>query len=297
VSPEPTPANQVIAIGTLDHQRHNGRETTRVGLRNALRGREERIVLQIPSPFGQMYALPLQLDGPVPGEEYLASAVAGAPLAVTGRLQWEQRTDRRYRVAPEEHGRTSGELTFHVSAVKVPEPEQEHGCDVWLSGVVQGAPRIQRHPHRRSVLLAQTALRVSVERQRRGSRTRLVETERVPIVVPLDHPDAPNLLRPGNQVVVEGMLERVVVELRGPDVDRAVAALDAEWQERRVALEGRVGELHAAEQRHADRRRGLGQAVRSRVVAGFAELVSGAPMSPGEARALREASVARRSGR
>jgi hypothetical protein len=290
-NPSPRASNQVIAVGTLDRQLRNGRETTRVGARNALRGREEQIQIQLPSPFGQVYGLPLRLDSPVEGAELLDRAQVGAPLLVAGSLEWAQRTDTRYAVTPEERGRSVGELTFRVSAVREPAPEDEPGCDVWLTGVVLHPAKVVRHPYKRSVLLAQTALRVSVERQRRGSRACLVETERVPVVVPLDHSQAPNLLRPGNSVVVEGMLERVVVDLRGPDVDRAVAALDAEWQAQRSALENRPEERRIAERHFARRRRGLLEAVRSRVVAGYVELLSGAPASVREARALREVSL------
>ncbi|HWQ11219.1 MAG TPA: hypothetical protein VNL77_00380, partial [Roseiflexaceae bacterium] len=246
---QPPPAlrgsNQVIAVGTLDRQLRNGRESTRIGARNALQGREEQIQLQLPSPFGQVYGLPLRLDSPIEGAELLDGAQPGTPLLVAGHLEWAQRTDARYALTPEERGRSTGELTFRVSAVRTPAPEDEPGCDVWLTGVVLSPAKVVRHPHKRSVVLAQTALRVSVERQRRGSRACLVETERVPLVAPLDHPQAPNLLRPGNRVVVEGMLERVVVELRGPEVNRAVAALDAEWRAQRAALEGRPEELRA----------------------------------------------------
>lgn len=291
--PEPSPrmSNHVVAVGTLDRQLRNGREVTRLRSRNALQGSEDLAVIQVPSPFGQVYGLPLRLDRLAEGADLLAEASAGAPLLVAGRLEWVQQTDRRYAVNPDDRGRSTGELSFHVEAIRQPSPDDEPGCDVWLSGVVLSPPRMQRHPHKRSVLLAQTALRVTVERVRRGSRVRLVESERVPVVVPISHPHAPNLLRPGNQVVVEGMLERVAVELRGPEVDRAVAALDAEWRERRGALQGRPDELRAAERGYLRRRRGLAEAVRSRVIAGYVELLSGAPASPREAQDLRAADV------
>jgi hypothetical protein len=284
-------SNHVIAVGTLDRQRRNGRETTQLHARNAVQGHEQRIVLQVPSPFGQVYGLPLQLGARLEGAELLAQAAPGVALTASGRLEWAQQTDRRYATAPDDTGRTSGELLFHVEALRAAAPEDEAGCDVWLSGVVLSAPRIQRHPHKRSVLLAQTALRVRIERGRQGSRARLVETERVPLVVPLDHPDAPNLLRPGNEVVVEGMLERIVVELRGPEVDRAIAVLDGEWQAQHAALHGSPEQLQTAERRYHSQRRALREATRSRVVAGYVELLNGTPASAREARALREAEV------
>jgi len=122
-----------------------------------------------------------------------------------------------------------------------------------------------------------------------------VETERVPLVVPLDHPDAPNLLRPGNEVTVEGMLERITVQLRGSEVDHAIAALDAEWNAQRATANGSPEQFQAAERRYHGRRRALSEATRSRVVAGYVELHKGTPASPREARALREAEVRARN--
>ena len=52
-----------------------------------------------------------------------------------------------------------------------------------------------------------------LERSRRGSRARITEPANVAVPIPVDHPEAPNLLRQGNQVVIEGMLERYIVPL------------------------------------------------------------------------------------
>ncbi|MFO7167889.1 MAG: hypothetical protein DIU80_007645 [Chloroflexota bacterium] len=287
--------NQVIAVGTLDRQWRNGRESTRIASRNALHGHEEQIVIQVPSPFGRVYALPLRLDGTSAGSALLEQAQIGTRLRVTGRLVWSQRSPARH-AGTERTSQPTGELAFCVSAVGEPTPDDEPGCDVWLSGVVIGPARVVRHPQKRALLLAQTALRVSVERQRRGSRARLVETERVPVVVPLDHPDAPNLLRPGNEVRLEGMLERVLVTRRGPEVDQALAALDAEWHAQRAGLEGQAEALRAAERRYLGRRRSLTEVVHSRVVAGYVELISGAPATLREVQAMRQASLRSRSG-
>jgi hypothetical protein len=283
--------NQVLAVGALDLQIQRGRQQTRINSRNALRGHEEQIALQVRSPFGQVYALPVQLDTTTEGAELLAHQPVGAPLAISGSLKWSRRADMRYAVAPGERGRQVNELVFRALAVRAATAEDEPGCDVWVSGIVQSPPKVVRHPHKPSVLLAQTALKVSVEQRRNNSRATLVETERVPLVVPLDHPDAPKLLRPGNQVVVEGMLERVALTLRGPDVDRAVAAAEAEWQARRPALESHPDALRAAERQHARHLQGLGEAVRNRVVAGYVELITGTPMSLREAQELRQEQV------
>jgi hypothetical protein len=66
--------NTVRAVGTLDRQRAGrGREeTTLAPVWNAVRGLELSAVLQVRSPFGTPFQLPLRLDELVDGRELLA---------------------------------------------------------------------------------------------------------------------------------------------------------------------------------------------------------------------------------
>jgi hypothetical protein len=269
--------NRVVAVGVLDRQMLGGREQLRVAHRNPLSGASEQIVLQVPSPFGQSYALTLQLDEHTAGIAELASVQAGMPVAVHGRLLCEQRLDLRF---PAVAGslRRLGELTIAAQAFRLAEPGEQAGCDVQLRGIVQAAPRVVRHPVRHSVLLATTTLLVPEEHWRAGMRSRIVASDRIALVVPLHHPHAPRLLRPGNLVVVEGMLERVVVQLHGEDIVQAQAALDRTWQARRAAI-GSTDALRELDRQHSRQRRRLGEAIRSRVVVGYVELVEGSPAS------------------
>lgn len=291
--PTSTTANRVLVVGALDSQQRRGKRLTVVEARNELRGREEQIALQVPSPFGKSYALPIHLDGPIPGSDLLEVAAEGVLLAAVGRLEWEQRIDHRYAVEAGDRGRRSNELTFHVSEIRLPATDEEPGCDVWIEGIVLTPARIMRHVYKPSVRLAMTTLQITVERQRKGSRARIHETERVPVVIPLDHADAPKLLRPRNRVIVEGMLERIIVDMRGPDVDRAVAAIDEAWQQQRAELQGAPEQLRAAEQQHTRERARLTEAPRSRVVAGYIELLDGEPATIAESQKLREAFLQR----
>ncbi len=256
--------NLVRLVGTLDTQTvsrrdaaqlpgvitGNGRgERPRATLTrrfNEVQGTKQRAVLQVPSPFGKPFQIALHLEGAVEGRELLETSEPGPLLAADGELEWVQTTDPRYAVEATERGRRASELIFRVRAVRLASDEDEPGCDVWLESTVLTTSRVLRHSDR-PVLIAVTTIRVNVERTRKGSRARISELANVAVAIPVDHPDAPNLLRQGNQVVIEGMLERYVVPLKGVEVDRAVAALDAAW-----ATEG--AGLNTPQARHGSKR-------------------------------------------
>jgi hypothetical protein len=87
--------------------------------------------------------------------------------------------------------------------------------------------------------------------------------------------------------VVEGMLERVQVLLSGSDVDRVVAALEQQWAENQERLALKPTELRAAAQAHRKQRQRLVEATRTRIVAGYIELLAGTPATLAEAQVLR----------
>ena len=219
------PINQVRIVGTLDTQTISRRDAARLpgvipgaarGERpratvtqrfNAVQGSEQRAVLQVASPFGTPFQITLHLEASVEGSELLEHRPPGTVLAVTGELEWVQITDPRYAVDMDDRGRRSSELIVRARAVALSGDDDEPGCDVWLEGTVLTTPRILRHPDR-PVLIAATTVRVTIERTRAGSRARITEPANIAVAIPVDHPEAPNLLRPGNQVVIDGMLER-----------------------------------------------------------------------------------------
>jgi hypothetical protein len=162
----------------------------------------------------------------------------------------------------------------------------EPGCDAYLVGTVLTPARILRHPDR-LVRIAATTIQVQIERTRAHSRARIAERANVAVVVPLDHEDVERLLRPGNEVLIEGMLERVQVPLSGTDVDRVIAALEQRWADDQERLAGRPGELRAASQAYRKQRQRLTTASRTRIVAGYIELLAGTPATIAEAHSLR----------
>jgi hypothetical protein len=194
--------------------------------------------------------------------------------------------DPRYALDASERGRRSSEVQFRAHAIRLANESDEPGCDTYVVGTVLTPARILRHPDR-LVRIAATTLQVQVERTRSHSRARIAERANVAVVVPLDHEDVERLLRPGNEVLIEGMLERVQVPLNGADVDRVIAALEQRWADDQERLAARPGELRAASQSYRKQRQRLSMASRTRIVAGYIELIAGTPATIAEAQSLR----------
>ena len=250
------------------------------------------VLLQVCSPCGKPFQITLPLAGQATGCELLERTAPGTLLAIEGELEWVQTTDPRYTAATGERGRRASELIVRAHAIDLATTEDKPGCDVWLEGNVLTTSRLLRHPDR-PIMIAVTTVRVNVERTRRGSRACLSEPANVAVAIPIEHPEAPNLMRPGNRVVVEGMLERYVVPLHGAEVEQAVAALDTTWFNERILLSD-PQELQKAERRYLRQRRRLQETVRTRVIAGYVELITGTPATLEEAQQLRATSQRRR---
>lgn len=264
---------RALATGVLDLPPARGRA----------RERTRRPQLRLSGPLGGDFILPIRVVRQIAGRELLDGSYHGTRLAVEGCIDW---------------GVASGDSTplpsLTAEAVRIVAPEEEDGCDVWLCGEIVAPPRIGRHPLRQSVALAHLALRVRISRARTGSRASLTETIRVPLVVPLNHAGAPALLRPGNRVAVEGMLERVPVPRRGRELDAALAALE-DTTRKRLSWTMEPAEAREIERASARRRWEITHTAASRVIAGYVELLHGTPASIREAQALRRAAIQRRA--
>jgi hypothetical protein len=310
--------NTVIVIGRLDTtlvrgkggSRDGGRGkrdevTVRTG-RNAMRGKSERLTVQVRSAFGGMFALPLEIEPDVPGAELLDGAEADTLLVFEGSLQLKQRFDARY--ARDEHdargrvdrGKPVRELQLLVACVRAPrEDEQRAGSAVWLEGTVLEPPQVTRHPDLPTVQLAGTILRVSCERPAAypGLPAVTAEAVGVNVSVPTSHREAERLYQPGNVVRVVGQIDCKVERQGGEAVTAKLAAVDTEWEERRLALAGKPQELRIAENDYRRMRRRFEEAARVYVLAGHIELVSGEPVHLEETYELRRAFVAERRRR
>lgn len=241
--------------------------------------------VRMAGPLGGDFRLPIRVMREIAGRELLDPAHHGVRLLVEGRLEWSTSSDD----AP-----TSP--TLIASAVRLVTPDDEDGCDIHMCGEITGPARIGRHPLRSSIALAHVTLRVLIPHTRPGSRALLTETVRIPVVIPLNHPGAPALLRPGNRVVIEGMLEQALLPRSGPEVEQAIADLE-ERAKQRAAWVMTSEEARTVEREHARRRWEATHTIIHRVVVGYVELLNGAPATVREARELRRAALQRRAQR
>jgi hypothetical protein len=281
---QPTLA-QAIALGAVDTQTRAGRQTIVSERRNASGGLERAMTLQVHSPFGHAFALTVELETHALSCEAEAALTKGAPVAISGSLEWPRPISRR---SAAQSGRDDVVLRARHVALAT---EGGAGCRMRFEGQVLTAARVVRHPYRSDILLAATVIECGAQAQS-GASMFLADPLRIPVVIALHHPDAPALLRPGNRVNVDSMLERVTVTRRADEVEPAVQALDEAWAAQRAAID--MHGMADAERRYAAERRRLARIHLARMAIGSATLLEGTPASPRESRALREQHIRNR---
>lgn len=246
-------------------------------------------MLQISSPFGNRFSMKLLLDRSSQGIQLLQDAFVGMPFIAQGTLEWER---QRIYGLPEviQFKRSIMSCSMRVEQLRYANGDESYGCDISMHGTIVATPRIVTHPLRPSMLLASSVLEVQQTQQRSASRAHFKDIQRVPIVIHAQHPDAPKLLRIGNRVHIEGMLERVPVEMKGQDIEQALEALEQSWMQQQQQLK-HPEQQEAAERHYLAQRNRIQHSIASRIVVGFAELLEGSTQS------LRAAQTARRKQR
>jgi len=292
-------ANKVIVVGMLDtmlvrdrgekRDRRGGRDqmievTRKAGRTRGTGGRWETLTLQVRSPYGGMFAMPIAIEPNTPGAALLESATVDTMLAIEGSLQLKQTFDGRYMTDAKDargrtdRGRPTRELQLLISCLREPDAQERRASSaVWLEGEVAEPPRISRHPELPSIQLAGTILRVSFGRPADfpGIAATIQETVDVNIAIPTSHGDAEKLYRQGNLVRIVGQLDCRMEEQGGEAVRLKLAAVDAEWAERKAELAGKAGELRRAEAAYLRARQRFEVAPRLYVLTGGAELLAG----------------------
>jgi hypothetical protein len=258
--------------------------TRKAGRTRGIGGRWENLTLQVRSPYGGMFAMPIEIEPNVPGAELLARATADTMLAIEGALQLRQTFDGRYATDTKDargrtdRGRPTRELQLLVSCVREPNAQEHRAASaVWLEGEVAEPPRISRHPDLPSIQLAGTILRVTFGRPADfpGIAATIQETVDANIAIPTSHQDAEKLYRQGNVVRVIGQLDCRMEEQGGEAVRLKLAEIDAEWAERKAELLGKPGELRRAETAYLRVRQRFEVAPRLYVLTGGADLLTG----------------------
>lgn len=295
------PVNKVIVIGMLDTMLVRDRDarrstenranmvavTRKEGRTRGRGGRWENLTLQVRSPYGGMFAMPIEIEPDVLGAELLHSAPAETMLAIEGTLQLKQTFDGRYasdRVdfrGRTDRGRPTRELQLLVSCVREPnEQERRASSAVWLVGEIAEPPQISRHPDLPSIQLAGTILRVAFARPADfpGVPATIQDMVEVNVSIPTTHENAEKLYRQGNAVRVIGQLDCRMEYQGGEAVRTKLAEIDTEWVERKTQLADKPAELRHAEATYRRVRERYEAAPRLFVLAGYVELVEGEPM-------------------
>jgi hypothetical protein len=255
---EVTTANKVIVVGMLDTmlirdrdaKRSEGRKmvevTKKTGRDWGTGGRHKQLKFQVRSPYGGMFALPIEIEPDVPGAELLEAAEAETILAIEGTLQLVQTFDGRFATdgrdarGRTDRGRPTRELKLLVSCVREPGAEERRASSaVWLEGEIAEPPQISRHPDLPSIQLAGTILRVTYARPADfpGLAATITETVDVNVSIPTSHQDAEKLYRQGNVVRVIGQLDCRMEFQGGAAVRSKLEEIDVEWAERKAELE------------------------------------------------------------
>ena len=163
--------------------------------------------MQLVSPFGEPFALPLELTPGVTGSELLHQATAGQVLVVEGELRQRTSVDWRYARSAQDPGRQVQELKLRLTNVRTPLADEPITSAVWLEGSVIEPPRLVRHSEDRSVQLAMTVIEVAQNGSAAvypGSRFGFKRQVRLHVGVPVAFSNAALLFKPGNQVRLEG---------------------------------------------------------------------------------------------
>jgi hypothetical protein len=282
------PRNKVVIVGVLDTVRQRVRDEERRGEarvvyttiaegRTPLRGAVDRFTMQLVSPFGEPFALPLELAPGVTGSELLHQATAGQLLVVEGELRQRTSVDSRYARSTQDPGRQVQELKLRVTNVRTPLAEEPITSAVWLEGTVTEPPRLVRDSEDRSVQLALTVIAVAQDGSATvypGSRFGFKRQVRVQVGVPVAIEHAALLFKPGNQVRIEGQVDCMIFTQGGAVVDQTVAQLDAEFAQREQQGFKSDQQRNEAVRAYRRRRQQLLSAARPFVMVGYVDALS-----------------------
>lgn len=287
-----TSVNYAVIVGVLEI---NPRGRNR---RSALRATITEASMQLVTPFGEPFALPLTLAGVV---ENSTKLVAGRRVAIEGQVRMERGFDRRYAHEDDARGVQTRAMQFIVQRVRdASEAEPSGASFVSLIGSVLDPPQFVNHPQLPTVRLALVRLGITQERPTPYPGSQIVRQDRhqVTVAVAVDDEHAGLLYRPGNRVRIQGELDCVLVERQGRSDEEAAAIqrVRLQWEETRRQLRADPGLLRenprAEEQaygRYLGQLRRLRDTPSWRVLAGHIEPAGEAePISQGQARRLRQ---------
>lgn len=299
------PRNKAIVFGIVDARWQNAKDRKK-GLppeaairrfRNPALGETYTVKLQLASPYGNSFALSVEVNAGVAGAEHLTAARPGDVLVLEGHLVRTEAVDDRFASYGEEElsdGIHYRDVSFKVSSLR-PRAEKDPasaGSSVWVEGTVVEPPAIFRHPQHPEILFARMRLRAKTPLQTGDSALFpvLEQTCEMTVIVPTENEDAGYLYRRGNQVRIRGVLERLPLRQGGTEVRDRLGELDAAWRAKQAELQGDARALRAEGQQHLRERERLERSPRTMVLAAEVQPLNGAePLDLEAARKERDA--------
>jgi hypothetical protein len=224
----PAPANRATIAGVL-------LPDLACPQRSSLGAPVTQIQLQVLTPFGEPFALPVQLAGEAEQQFRLRRGQA-RNLVVTGQVRLREQYDGRYARPQDVLGERVQRMELVAESVRPLSPEETVGASiVELEGTVSGHPIRREHPHQPTRDVLEVTLACSVPHTVTLGDQTLSRTlrYRVRLAVPRRARGARYLYVPGNRVLIRGELDCVLVRWMPDGADGSSAFQQAQhsWEQ------------------------------------------------------------------
>jgi len=198
--------------------------------RSSLGAPVTQIQLQVLTPFGEPFALPVQLAGEAE-QQYRLRRGQSRNLVVTGQVRLSAQYDGRYARPDDVMGERVQRMELVAQTVRLLGPEETVGASiVELEGTVVGQPIPRSHPHLPTQDCIEVTLACAVPHTVTVGGSSLSRTlrYRVRLAVPRRARGARYLYVPGNRVRVRGELDCVLVRWMPDGADGSSAFQQAQ---------------------------------------------------------------------
>ena len=271
--------NSVEIVGQVMRQQRRGTRGIAFSGVSPTRAVTTQLSVQVNEEDGEAYGIRLVFPPRSAEQEHLIAGLAeGDRVRVRGRLGWRETYDTRFATADDPLGRPAREMVVTMLQLERADEAAIDGSWVRVKGTVMVPPQIRRHEVSPSLEIARTSVQVSMRQpsSRPGSRAEFVHKETIPVDFPLELPNIGAALRAGNQVLVEGRLERFRQRINPERSALVATALKSLKTQLDTELEQLTGDARdGAARRGARQVRALLYEDRLRLRAGYVALING----------------------
>lgn len=280
-----THENRAILVGILVNLGRGDKKEASYERRNTLGATITSFSLELITPFGDAFTLPLEVSAQTAGKELLTRTQIGHPLVVEGTIRRRVSIDRRMAVEDSDTGTRTVETQITVAQIRTAREDEPVGANaVWIEGKVLTPPRIGSHRLLRDMEMARTIVQITLKHPSSypGSKAQITEQMEVQVALPTLGEGAETLYQPGNVVRIQGQLDMNRIPQANTLVQGKLDMLEQEWKVQRAALEAsivnsqeRERQIISALRRYRNQRANMQEVSLLTVVAGYVELVQG----------------------